>query len=239
MCALLIEYAVYAEHNVLSVLSRIAFKICLIISFARLKPVVLELRYVSFLVFIFFSDLLSLISYVDDLNLGYGIIASFFMMYAVLIYDGWKQFKVGRFNSVALSYALVMLINLALIVLQLKSLYAFLAGYSLIFAAQILYHFTLFVVVGVSVAYYLNSYSQKSMYYLMGGLFFVCADIINGAHFFYGIDRIVLIFSALMSAAGYYFFIGYFHQKEQSLLTEAELLLEIEKDEQSKRPAQG
>ncbi len=242
ICILLAAFiliGVFESNDLFTILSRLGFKTLLLLTFLKLKPIKISRKYLIFLSLIFFSDFLSLLAVYDDPYWGYGIIASFFVMYVILIVDSWKQFKLGRFNTVALSYCIVMAINAGLMILQLNCLHEFLQNSPILYGSQVVYHIMLWIISAVSVAYYLNSYSKKSMFFLIGSLLFVFADIFNGAYYFYGVDKLILPFSALLSTAGYIFFFNYFHTKECSLLTEAELLLEIEKNQEIKRPLQG
>ncbi|TVZ53261.1 hypothetical protein [Dokdonia sp. Hel_I_53] len=204
--------------------------------FFKYKPVKISTRYYLFIFIIFLSDIISFFAYFDDFDWGYSLAAFSFITYIILLSDCWGQFKLGRFNVIAFSYTLILVLNAVLMIFQLKVLYSSMDTNNLLFAGQVIYHVTLLSTVGISVAYYLNSYSHKSMLFLMGSLLFICADILAGAHYFYGIGNFILAFSSLMAASGYFFFFNYFHVKEESLLTEAEIIADIEGKKKTKRP---
>ncbi len=236
ICLVINEIALFENNFIIYNSTRIILKILLLMYFFKYKPIAISRNYFLFITIIFLSDIMAFLAYFDSFDWGYGLAIFSFLTYIVLLFDCWSKFKIGRFNVIALSYTLVMLLNAVLMIFQLKGLYESMDDQHLLFMGQIGYHITLLMTVAISVAYYLNSYSYKSMLFLMGSLLFICSDILAGAHYFYGIGNFILAFSSPMVAGGYFFFINYFHIQEESLLTEAEILVDIESRDKTKRP---
>ncbi|RMB56143.1 hypothetical protein EAX61_15780 [Dokdonia sinensis] len=207
---------------------RFLFKLVLLCTFLHYKEVQDKNAFYTFFGLLLLTDVLAL--FVAEVNnyflVPIGII--FFVCYILLLRDAYRQFKIqDPRNVVAFYYLFVILINAVLVILHLINLYGYMEGQLAIFIGQVFYNIALYFMIVLSLAYYLNSYSKKSMYFLIASLSFVCSDILVSAFLFYNIQESIISFHTFLSMIGYVFFFNYFFTAEKPQMIEAEILKEL------------
>ncbi len=152
----------------------------------------------------------------------------FFIGYLLLLKDSFRQYKIRDVrNVVAIYYFFVIAINAVLMVYHLYNLYNYMEETPLIYMGQVFYNIALYLMVINALAYYLNSYSKKSMFFLIGSLAFVCSDILVSAYYFYDIKEDLMLIHTVLSMIGYLFFFNYFFNPEEPQMIEDEILEEL------------
>lgn len=220
-------YFIYIDDYFTTSVLRIIFKLLLLATFLSYKKVQNKIVFYSFFTILLVSDVLSLfITFSPYMLVPMG--ALFFVGYLLLLKDSFSQFKIQDVrNVVALYYFFVIAINAVLMLFHLFSLYGYMEDMPFIFVGQVLYNIVLYIMVVTSLAYYLNSYSKKSMFFLIGSLAFVCSDILVSAYYFYDIKENLILFHTILSMIGYLFFFNYFFSPEEPQMIESEILEEL------------
>jgi hypothetical protein len=206
---------------------RVVFKLLLLATFLSYKKVQNKPLFYSFFGILLVSDALSLLMDVSSYVLvPIGVL--FFVGYLLLLKDSYRQYKVQDVrNIVAIYYFFVIAINAVLMIFHLYNLYGFMEDMPFIYTGQVFYNIVLYLMVINSLAYYLNSYSKKSMFFLIGSLAFVCSDILVSAYYFYDIKEDLIFFHTVLSMIGYLFFFNYFFSPEKPQMIEEEILEEL------------
>jgi hypothetical protein len=228
-------YISIGDYSTTSVF-RAVFKVLLLATLLSHKKVQNKLVFYSFFGILMASDLLSV--FVDFSSIFLFLIGSlFFVGYLLLLKDSFSQFKIQDVrNIVAIYYFFVIAINAFLMLFHLLNLYGYMEDMPLIYVGQVFYNIVLYLMVIVSLAYYLNSYSKKSMFFLIGSLAFVCSDILVSAYYFYNIKEDLIFIHTVLSMIGYVFFFNYFFCPEEPQMIEAEILDEL-KERKAKEKA--
>ncbi len=221
-------YFVSIDAYVYTAVMQFVFKLLLLCAFLLHRKAEKRTTFYLFLSLLLITDILAY--FVAEVNFFFvvpmGVI--FFACYVLLIRDAYKQFKVQDARNVfGFYYLFVILVNGALLTLHLVNLYGYLEDQILMYVGQVFYNIVLYLIIVVSLAYYLNSYSKKSMYFLIGTLCFVGSDILASALLFYNIEQNIVSFHTFLSMIGYVFFFNYFFIKEEPLMIESEILKEL------------
>lgn len=220
-------YFISIEDYYLSAVARIVFKLLLLAVFLSSKKVQNKTIFYSFFGLLLLSDVISMFFEVSSLIIVViGVV--FFVGYLLLLKDSFSQYKIRDVrNIVAIYYFFVIAINAVLMVFHLYNLYNFMEETPLIYMGQVFYNIVLYLMVIDALAYYLNSYSKKSMFFLIGSLAFVCSDILVSAYYFYDIKEDLILFHTVLSMIGYLFFFNYFFTAEKPQMIEDEILEEL------------
>ena len=221
-------YFINFEAYAATALSRIAFKLLLFICFFSHRAIQNKLLFSIFFGLLLITDLCSLGAIYVSASYLYAISGLFGLGYLILLTDSYSQFKVLNLrNTVAMYYFFVIAINAILMLLHLYNLYHYLEGWSWLYIGQVLYNILMFMMIVMALAYYLNSYSKKSMYFLIGVLAFIGSDILISAYYFYNIQENLVLLHTLLGMIGYVFFFNYFFTPEKPQLIEQEILDEL------------
>jgi hypothetical protein len=222
-------YYISVEEYLISAGSRIVFKLLLLAVFLSSKKVQNKPIFYLFFGCLLLTDILSFFIGV----IPYVLIAMelmFFIGYLLLLKDSFRQYKIRDVrNVVAIYYFFVIAINAVLMVFHLYNLHNYMEETPLIYMGQVFYNIALYLMVINALAYYLNSYSKKSMFFLIGSLAFVCSDILVSAYFFYNIKEDLILIHTVLSMIGYLFFFNYFFTAEKPQMIEDEILEELRK----------
>lgn len=220
-------YFISIEDYYLTAILRVVFKLLLLAIFITHKKVQNKQIFYSFFGILLLSDILSIFFYVSSYVLV-AIGTVFFAGYILLLKDSFSQYKIRDLrNVVAIYYLFVIAINALLMVFHLYNLYNYMEETPLIFMGQVFYNIVLYLMVINALAYYLNSYSKKSMFFLIGTLAFVFSDILVSAYYFYNIKEDLILIHTVLSMIGYLFFFNYFFTPEKPQMIEDEILEEL------------
>ena len=222
-----IIYFISIENYYLSAIARIVFKLLLFAVFLSSKKIQNKPIFYSFFGLLLLSDILSMFFEVSPLVIVV-IGGVFFVGYLLLLKDSFSQYKIRDLrNVVAIYYFFVIAINAVLMVFHLYNLYNYMEETPLIYMGQVFYNVVLYLMVINALAYYLNSYSKKSMFFMIGSLAFVCSDILVSAYYFYNIKEDLILIHTVLSMIGYLFFFNYFFTAEKPQMIEDEILKEL------------
>lgn len=228
LAALSTLYFINLEAYTATAVSRIAFKLLLFVCFFNHKAIQNKLLFYAFFGTLLITDLCSIGAIYISASFLYAISGLFGLGYLFLLADGYTKFKVLNLrNTVAMYYFFVIAINALLMLLHLYNLYHYLEGLSWVYVGQVLYSILMFLMIIMALAYYLNSYSKKSMYFLIGTLAFIGSDILISAYYFYNIEENLVFLHTLLGMIGYVFFFNYFFTPEVPQLIEQEILDEL------------
>lgn len=190
-------------------------------------------RLVDKLPFYFFVSLLIAINLIKVLDISHTLEILFTgflfaITYGMLIQSAWKYTNIRDVrNVVAIYYFFVITINAVLVILHLYNLWGYLGNNILLYLSEIIFNVMIYLILILSLAYYLNSYSRKSMYFLLGTFGLVFSDILFSAYHFYGIRDSIVLFYTILSLFGYFFFFHYFFTKEESLMIDEDIIAEL------------
>tara|TARA_R110001632_G_scaffold58812_2_gene143209 strand:+ start:231 stop:995 length:765 start_codon:yes stop_codon:yes gene_type:complete len=220
-------YFISIDDYYISAVARIVFKLLLLAVFLSSKKVQNKTIFYSFFGLLLLSDVISMFFEVSSLVIvAIGVV--FFAGYLLLLKDSFRQYKIRDVrNVVAIYYFFVIAINAVLMVFHLYNLYNYMEESPLIYMGQVFYNSVLYLMVINALAYYLNSYSKKSMFFLIGALAFVCSDILVSAYYFYNIKEDLILIHTVLSMIGYLFFFNYFFTAEKPQMIEEEILEEL------------
>lgn len=208
--------------------SRLLFKLLLFSCFFSQRKVYSTKVFYLFFGVLILTDVCSLGVIYLSTNFYYVIAALFGFGYVLLLEDAYAKFKIFNVNSIiGIYYFFVIGINAILMIYHLYNLYGYLVESPWLYMVQVGYNILMFLMIMLALAYYLNSYSKKSMYFLIGTLAFVSSDILISAYYFYNIRENLVFLHSVLGMIGYLFFFNYFFTPEQPQLIEKEILEEL------------
>jgi hypothetical protein len=207
-------YATVGEIYWLKQATQLLFIIGILAIYLKQKkrPRINECCFIVFFFLAKFAEFFAISGNYELLSLFFYILAFIALSREVI-----SQTKREKASKVMLLYSfLLFVINAYLLFTHLLELKSYISS-DFRFTAYIVYYLNLLILGVISLIYYLNSYSEKSIYCVTLVLAFVFADVFKDAAHFYMQDLAILIIGNLLWFIGLIFSLLFFLTPERKL----------------------